>query len=364
MGRRRPGHQVGQERAGRDGGGEHAGHPPPAGPLPPPLLGGAPERQPDRGHRDRVGQRVGPEERVVSGLPHLFRGVPAGHRLDRGAQRAPVATGELRADRVGRAGPAEPAEHGRVQVGEDDQAGLPGGGRVEHSGLVTGPADQGDLQVRGLAGGPGRGDEHRRAGRGAGQDPGERGVGRGEGAGSAGTVEDTQVHDGQRAAGQDCPGDLRRGRQVGAHVAAGAGQGERAARTDRGGAARRADGGAARQQAPVRVVVELLVVALDRGQARHLGAGAVDGDRGKRPAAGVGVLGLGPGARVQRQPAVGRAGQRLDRVVDQIAGRALAGQPPQRGRGRRGHVAPPQPGQPDHDHVPPGGRGAGRRGRG
>ena len=63
------------------------------------------------------------------------------------------------------------------------------------------------------------------------------------------------------------------------------------------------------------------------------------------------MVGLRPGTRVQREPAVGRAGQRLHRVVHQVSGRALAGQPPQGRRPRRGHVAPAQPGQADDDHV-------------
>ena len=266
---RRPGRQAGQERADRDRGGEHAGHPPPAGPLPAPLLGGAPENQPDRGQRDRVGQRVGPEERVVGGLPHLFGGVPAGHRLDRRAEGAPVGTGDGRADRVRGPGSAQPAEHGRVQVGEHHQAWLPGGGGVERAGPVAGPADQGDLQVRRLGGGPGRGDEHGRACWGIRLDPGECGISRGESAAPFGKSEDAEVDDGQRAAGQHRRGDLRRGRQVGGHLAVPAGQGERAAGADRGRAAWHLAG----QQAPVRVVVELLVVALQRGQARHLSAG-------------------------------------------------------------------------------------------
>ena len=127
-----------------------------------------------------------------------------------------------------------------------------------------------------------------------------------------------------------------------------AGQRQRGARADGGGAAR----GLLRQQAPVGAVVELVVVSLQRAHGRDGGAGASGIHRGERPAGGVGVVGLRPGTRVQREPAVGRAGQRLHRVVHQRPDRALAGQPPQRRRGRRRHVTPPQARDPDDHDVP------------
>ena len=248
-------------------------------------------------------------------------------------------------------GLAQPAEHGGGQVGQHHQARLPGGGGVEQAGPVAGAADQGELQVRRLGDRAGRGDQERRAGREFGRDAGEFGVRRGEHRGPFGRSDGAQVHHGQRAAGQHPRGQVRRRGQVGGDAAGRVGERERGARADGGGAARRGP----RQQAPVRVV--LRVAGHQRAHGRHHRARSCGLHRGKRPAGGVGVAGLRPGARVQREPAVGRAGQRQHRVVHQRPDRALAGQPPQRRRGGRGHVAPPQPGQADHDHVPRGRRG-------
>ncbi len=351
-----PGHQVGQERADRDRGGEHPGHPPPAGPAPPLVLGRAPEGQPDRAQHRRVGQRVGPEELAVRVPPDLLGGVPAGQVLDGRGQAAPVAAGDVRADRLRRHGFAQPAEHGRGQVGEHHQARLPGGGRVQQAGRVARSVGQGELQVRRLGRRARRGDQERGVSGERRRDPGELGVGRGEFRGPFGKSERAQVHHGQRAAGQHRRGDLARCGQVGGDVAGAVGQRERGARADGGGTA----GGAGGQQAPVGGVVEPVVVGLERGQAGDAGAGALGLDRGEGAAGGVGVVGLRPGARVQREPAVGRAGQREHRVVHQVSHRALAGQPPQGGRPGGGHVAPAQPGQADDDHV----LCSGRRGAG
>ena len=143
--------------------------------------------------------------------------------------------------------------------------------------------------------------------------------------------------------------------QVRGDVPGRVGQRQRGARADGGGAARDLLG----QQAPVGAVVELVVVGLQRAHGRHHGARSGGVHRGERPAGGVGVVGLRPGAGVQREPGVGRAGQRQHGVVHQRPHRALAGQPPQRGRGGRRHVAPPQAGDPDDDDMP---RRRGRRG--
>ena len=250
---------------------------------------------------------------------------------------------------------AEPAEHGRGQVGEHHQAGLPGGGGVQQAGPVAGAVDQGKLQVRRLGGGPGRGDEQRRAGRQVRRDPREFGVHRGEDRGPFGISDVAEVHDGQRAAGQHPRGEVRGRGQVRRDAPGGVGERQRGARADGGGAAR----ALLRQQAPVGAVVELVVVGLQRAHGRDHGTRSGGINRGERPAGGVGVVGLRPGARVQREPGVGRAGQRQHGVVHQRPHRALAGQPPQRGRGGRGHVAPPQAGDPDDHDVP---HGRGRRG--
>ena len=223
---------------------------------------------------------------------------------------------------------AQPAEHGRGQVGEHDQARLPGGGRVQQAGRVAGAVGQGELQVRRLGRRARRGDQERGVGGERRRDPGELGVGRGELPGPFGRSERAQVHHGQRAAGQHRRGDLVRCGQVGGDVAGAVGQRERGARADGGGAA----GGPAGQQAPVGGVVELVVVGLERGQAGDAGAGAGGLDRGEGAAGGVGVVGLRPGARVQREPAVGRAGQRQHRVVHQVA-RPSPGRPAATGSG-------------------------------
>ena len=360
MGGRRPGHQVGQEGARGHRGGEHPGHPPSAGPAPALVRCRAPGRQRDRGQHHGVDQRVDPEELAVRVPPHLLGGVAPGQGLDRRGERTPVAAGEVRADGLRRNGLAQPAEHGRGQVGEHHQARLPGGGRVEQSGGVAGAVGQGKLQVRRLGRRARRGDQERGVSGQRRRDPGEFGVGGGELPGPFGISERAQVHHGQRAAGQHRRGDLVRCGQVGGDVAGLAGQRERGAGADGGGAAR----GLADQQAPVGVVVELVVVGLQRGQAGNGGARAGLADGGEGAAGGVGVVGLGPGARVQREPAVGRAGQRQHRVVHQVPRRALAGQPPQGGRPGGGHVAPAQPGQADDDHVLCSGRrGAGLCGR-
>ena len=160
----RPGDQVGQERPGGHRDGEHPGHPPPLRTPAAAFRRGAPEHQADGGQDARVGQRVGPEELVVRGPPDLFGGIPAGQPADGGGQGASVTAGELRADQPGRHALAQPAEHGGGQVGEHDQAGLAGRGGLEQAGLVSGPVDQGQLEVRGFGRGAGRGHEQRGGG--------------------------------------------------------------------------------------------------------------------------------------------------------------------------------------------------------
>ena len=366
MGQPPPGHQVGQEGPGGHRDGEHPGHLPPPRPPPAALGRGTPGRQRDRGQDRRVRQYVGPEEHLVRGLPHLVGGVPAGQRADRGGQALrPAAPGELRADQTGRQAVAEPAEHGRGQVGEHDQAGLAGRAGIEQAGPVPGPGGQGQLQVRGFGRRAGRGDQQGGARGEFGHDALQFGVRGGESHVPFRSAEISQVHDGQRAAGQDRRGQVRRRGEIGGDVAGRSGQGQRGPGADGGGAACRAA-----EQAPVGVVVELPVVAGQAGQGGDgrapvaglwgaLGPGRDHG--GERAAAGVAVVGLGPGAGVQGQPAVRRAGDREHGVVGQGGERALAGQPPQRGRAGRRHVAPPQAGQAHDDDVP--GRGSLRAGR-
>ena len=204
VGQSPPRHQVGQEGARGHRDGKHRGHAPPPRAPPTAFRRGTPEDQADGGQGRRVGQRIGPEEPVVGGPPDLFGGVPAGQPADGGGQGTARAPGERRADQAGRHVAAQPAEHGRGQVGEHDQAGLAGRAGLEQAALIPNPVDQRQLQVRG----PGR-----RAGRGD-----ELGGASGEFGYQALAVrcprrrraevrsmrsKMAQVHDGQRAAGQD-----------------------------------------------------------------------------------------------------------------------------------------------------------------
>src|SRR4029077_20638965 len=201
------------------------------------------------------------EELVVRVPPYLLGRVPAGQRLDRGGERAPVAAGDVRADGLRRHRGPQPAEHGRGQVGEYDQARLPGGDRVEPAGGVARAVGQGELQVRRLGRRARRGDQERGVRGKRRRDGGELGVGGGELPGPFGISERAQVHHGQRAAGQHRRGDLAWGGQVGGDVAGPVGQGQRGA----GAGGRGAALGLLGQQAPVGVVVELVVVGLKGG---------------------------------------------------------------------------------------------------
>ena len=356
---RPPRGQAGQERPGRQRGRPGRGgpgHVPEAGTAPR-LLGPAgprarPGDQRDEGEERRVAE---PDQLVEGGdgvAVDLGRGVLGGQRAQRGGEAArpgrpgPVHRAQRRADDRRRDRRAEPAQHGGGQVGQQHHPRLAGGGRRQQPAGVARPAHH-DRPQMGLRPVTRRRDDQRRAGRPPGHDAAQLPVGRTGGRRPGGLPgrarrggEVAEVDDGERAAGQGGHGQRGHRRQVRGHPAVRARQGERGSGPDRGGApagsGRPRSGG---EQAPLRVVVELGVVAdqarhprYPRGQRRaRVAAGRLDGDGGgHRARTGGGVRDGRPGSRVQRQPAVGRAGAGMDPADDKGPDRPLAGQAPER----------------------------------
>ncbi len=134
----------------------------------------------------------------------------------------------------------------------------------------------------------------------------------------------------------------------------------------------------------MRVVAQLGVVSGERGHPGHPGGywgsparGRRPGDHGRQRAArpGCGAWSGRAGTRVQRQPAIGRAGDGAVPADQEGTHGTRIGEPPERGRGRRGHVGPTQARDPDQHHAPrrgcgsaggspPARSGAGARGSG
>ena len=254
-GQERPGRNRGRPGRGRPGHGPDAGTAPrPPGPADP---RGRPGDQRDEGEERRVAE---PDQLVEGGhgaAVDLGRGVLPGQRAQRGGEAprpGPVHRAQRRADDRRRDRRAEPAQHGRGQVGQQDQPRLAGGGRGQQPAGVARPAHHDHPQMR-LRPVTRRRDHQRRAGREPGDDPAQLPVGRTGGRRPGGLPRRArrggkvaEVDDGQRAAGQGGRGQLGRGREIRADPAGWPGpaprQGRRRWRTGRSpaGRARRSRG--------------------------------------------------------------------------------------------------------------------------